>query len=55
MYIQQADLFRGMSRYFLKRVMNVAVRETHQKGDFLFREGDPATHFYILINGRTIY
>jgi CRP-like cAMP-binding protein len=51
MYIQQADLFRGMSRYFLKRVMNVAVRETHQKGDFLFREGDPATHFYILING----
>jgi CRP-like cAMP-binding protein len=52
MYIQQADLFWGMSRSFVKEVMDVAEKETCQKGDFLFREGDPAAHFYILIKGR---
>lgn len=52
MYIQQADLFWGMGKGFVKKIMDVAVKETYQKGDFLFHEGDPATHFYILIKGR---
>ena len=52
MYIQQADLFWGMSRDFVKEVMNIAEKESYQKGDFLFHEGDPAANFYILIKGR---
>ncbi len=52
MYIQQSDLFGGMNRDFVKEVMNVAKKESYHKGDFLFHEGDPATHFYILIKGR---
>jgi len=52
MYIQQADLFWGMERDFVKDVMACASIKSYQKGDFLFREGDPATHFYILIKGR---
>ena len=52
MYIQQADLFWGMSRDFVKEIMNIAEKESYQKGDFLFHEGDPAAHFYILIKGR---
>jgi CRP/FNR family cyclic AMP-dependent transcriptional regulator len=52
MYFQQADLFWGMSRNFVKEVMNVAEKESHQKGHFLFHEGDPATYFYILLKGR---
>lgn len=52
MYIQQADLFWGMSKSFVKEVMDVSVKETYQKGDFLFHEGDPAEYFYILIKGR---
>jgi len=52
MYIQQADLFWGMSRDFVKEVMNIAEKESYQKGRFLFREGDPAANFYILIKGR---
>lgn len=52
MYIQQSDLFWGMNRDFVKEVMNIAVKESYQKGDFLFREGDPAVNFYILIKGR---
>ena len=52
MYFQQADLFWGMSRNFVKKIMDVAEKESHQKGHFLFHEGDPATYFYILIKGR---
>lgn len=52
MYIQQADLFWGMNRKFVKEIMDIVEKETFQKGDFLFREGDPATYFYILVKGR---
>ena len=52
MYFQQADLFWGMSRNFVKKIMDVAEKESHQKRHFLFHEGDPATYFYILIKGR---
>ncbi|MBW2604745.1 MAG: cyclic nucleotide-binding domain-containing protein [Deltaproteobacteria bacterium] len=51
MYFQQSDLFWGMSRNFVKEVMNTAEKESHHKGHFLFNEGDPATYFYILIKG----
>jgi CRP-like cAMP-binding protein len=52
MYIQQSDLFWGMNRNFVKEVMNIAEKESYQKGDFLFHEGDPASNFYVLIKGR---
>jgi CRP-like cAMP-binding protein len=52
MYIQQSDLFWGMNRDFVKEVMNIAEKESYQKETFLFREGDPAINFYILIKGR---
>lgn len=52
MYIQQADLFWGMNKSFVKEIMDIAEKETYQKGDFLFHEGDPAIYFYILIKGR---
>jgi CRP-like cAMP-binding protein len=52
MYIKQSALFWDMDKDFVKDLMGIAVRETYQPGDFLFREGDPAGHFYILIKGR---
>jgi len=52
MYIQQSALFWDMDKDFVKDMMGITVRETYQPGDFLFREGDPADHFYILIKGR---
>lgn len=51
MYIKQADLFWDMDRDFVKEVMDVAVKDSHKKGDFLFHEGSPASYFYILIKG----
>jgi CRP-like cAMP-binding protein len=52
MYIQQSDLFWGMKRDFVKKVMNVAEKKSYQKGHILFREGDPAADFYVLIKGQ---
>jgi CRP/FNR family cyclic AMP-dependent transcriptional regulator len=52
MYIQQSDLFWGMDRDFVKTVMDIAVKESRKGGDFLFRKGDNANHFYILLTGR---
>ena len=52
MYIQQSDLFWGMDRGFVKSVMDIAVKESCERGDFLFRKGDNANHFYILLTER---
>jgi CRP/FNR family transcriptional regulator, cyclic AMP receptor protein len=52
MYIQQADLFEGMKSDFVMKFMEIAEKESHKKGHFLFYKGDPATYFYILIKGR---
>jgi CRP-like cAMP-binding protein len=52
MYIQQSDLFWGMDREFVKKIMNVAEKISYGKGQFLFHEGDPADNFYVLIKGQ---
>nr|HID57821.1 cyclic nucleotide-binding domain-containing protein [Desulfobacterales bacterium] len=52
MYIQQSDLLRGMSRDFVKEFIDIAIRELRDEGDFIFREGDRASYFYILLKGR---
>lgn len=52
MYLKQADLFNGLTMHFLQRVMDIGAKESHAQGDILFQSGDPARHFYILIQGR---
>ena len=52
MYIQQSDLFRGMSRDFLAKVMEITTKETHEAGDILFEAGDEASYSYVLLSGR---
>lgn len=51
MYIKQSELFGGMDKGFLKQVMQITLKESHGKGGFLFREGDPATYSYVLLRG----
>ncbi|MBF0468125.1 MAG: cyclic nucleotide-binding domain-containing protein [Desulfamplus sp.] len=51
MFIDQGDLLQGMSMIFTKRFMDIATRDNHDKGEFLFHEGDPADYFYTLIIG----
>ncbi len=52
MYIQQSDLLRGLGKDFVKTVMDLAHKEDHKRGFVLFREGDRASHFFILLKGR---
>jgi CRP-like cAMP-binding protein len=52
MYFSQSDLLRGLSRQFLKDFMAIAHKEKYAQGDFLFREGDSAKYFYLLLKGR---
>jgi CRP-like cAMP-binding protein len=52
MYFQQSDLLRGMSRDFIKEFMGITVKESHRKGYLIFREGNRANQFYILLKGK---
>ena len=52
MYIKQKDIFWGMDKDIVKKIMEIAVTESHQEGEWLFRAGDPANTFYILLKGR---
>ena len=52
MYIQQTDLFRGISKDFVKKVMDITVKESRRQDDYLFQAGDPANHSYVLLKGR---
>jgi len=51
MIIKQADLFYGLNHNFIKDLMAIALRTSCVKGDIVFRSEEPATHFYILIQG----
>jgi CRP-like cAMP-binding protein len=52
MYIQQADLTRGVGKDFVNELTVISVKNAHDKGDILFRKGDPAKHAYLLLMGR---
>jgi CRP-like cAMP-binding protein len=52
MYIKQSEILLGTSMDFLKKFMDNSEMVSHQKGDVLFRENDPAQFFYTLLSGR---
>lgn len=52
MYLKQGDLFWGMDKDFVKAAMDVSTKENYEEGEVVFREGDSAKAFYILVKGR---
>ena len=52
MYLKQKDIFWAMRKDFVKEIMGISVAESHKQGELLFREGDPANAFYVLLKGR---
>jgi CRP-like cAMP-binding protein len=52
MYLQQADLTRGVGRDFVRQLTEASVRASHAQGEILFRRGDPAFSAYLLLSGR---
>ncbi len=52
MYLKQGDLFWGMDKAFVKMAVDISTKENYEEGAAVFREGDPADAFYILVKGR---
>lgn len=52
MYLKQGDLFWGMDKDFVKEAMEITTKENLEEGQMVFKEGDPADSFYILVKGR---
>lgn len=51
MYFKQIDILSGLDKEFIKRMMDIGTRSSLEAGTILFRQGDPAEHFYILTKG----
>ena len=51
MYFKQKDLFVSLDKEFVSEIMNTAETESHQAGEMMFREGDPAAWLFILLKG----
>jgi len=51
MIIQKADLFQDVSPETMNEISKITVEETYDKGTVLFKSGDPATCFYLIVEG----
>jgi CRP-like cAMP-binding protein len=51
MYFKQSDLFWGLRHDFVKKVMEQSTIRKCPSGTYIFREGDSALNFYMLIKG----
>lgn len=51
MYFPQADILKGLEENFITKFMKIARKEPFTPGHLLYKEGDRADHFYILVNG----
>ena len=40
-----------MDKQLVKAIMKIARKKSFNKGEFIFRKGDPAEHFYVLLKG----
>ncbi|BBO76267.1 hypothetical protein DSCW_36840 [Desulfosarcina widdelii] len=52
MYLKQGDLFWGMDKNFVKEVMDISTKVSLEEKQTVFKEGDSADSFYVLVKGR---
>ncbi len=51
MFIQEVELFKGISSHIIDEIAELVTQESHPAGHVLFREGDFADYLYILEEG----
>lgn len=51
MAIMESDLFAGVSQRFITRIANGAEEQNYRKNSVIFKKGEQASHFYVLIEG----
>ena len=49
--IERHALFKGMAPHHLKLLAEVAMLKEFAAGEIIFREGDPANRFYLILEG----
>lgn len=50
--VRQSSLFKEVSAGVFAQVMETGVARSIEEGGFFFMQGDPATHAYVLVEGR---
>lgn len=50
--LKEANIFKSLNDAQLDELASIAVSETHRAGTLLYKEGDPATHLYIVEEGK---
>ncbi|MBN1454138.1 MAG: Crp/Fnr family transcriptional regulator [Anaerolineales bacterium] len=50
--VRQSSLFKEVSPDCFKQVVETGVSRSIEEGGFFFMQGDPATHAYVLVEGR---
>jgi len=50
--LRHSAIFRKLTDEQLKKIAAIASVETHPAGAVLYREGDPAGKFYIVVEGK---
>jgi len=51
MAIYESDLFKGVSQRFITRIANGSEEQTFKKNAIIFKVGEKAAHFYVLVQG----
>jgi CRP-like cAMP-binding protein len=51
MAIKESDLFKGVSQRFITRIANSSEEESFKKNTVIFKGGDKAACFYVLVEG----
>ena len=51
MAIKESDLFKGVSQRFITKVANNSEEETFKKNSGIFKTGEKASYFYVLVDG----
>ncbi|HEY3276038.1 MAG TPA: cyclic nucleotide-binding domain-containing protein [Syntrophorhabdaceae bacterium] len=51
MAISESDLFRGVSQRFITKIAHGAEEQTFRKNTVIFKAGERADHFYVLMSG----
>ena len=52
MFIQEAELFQGVSQGTMAEIAKNMIEESSDRGSLIFSEGDPADSFYVLLGGQ---
>ena len=52
MFIQEAELFKGLDDHIMNEISKIMVEESCKSGDVLYTDKDRADNFYLLWDGR---